>query len=242
MDQPTPTTNANVTDAPRQDDVLCLLKSQELLESVATYPKPLDQIGFTGVVLGDDVEGDTESIEKLGLSIYREGEIGASFAFEGFSSDTGASADEFWTRLQADPPTSFGVEISESTPRNEATTLLQLSVNPIPIVPVSEALLYASSHREQRELLRSAVFWRKRFEIARHTPRLVHAGEDGLLIYSVDSWLVSINQNPDEASIDLGSHGSMWLMLGTQRDVHLHGSMLILPAFSGAVVANELAR
>lgn len=242
MDQPTPTSITNFPATPGREDVLCHLPTQEFLEFVNSYPKPLEQIGFTGIVLPDGVEGNTGSIQKLGLSVHRESDIDTGLLLESFSSDAGSSAVDIWTQIQEEPLNSWGVELTENQPRHEVTTLLHMSTSPIPIVPVSEALLYASSHREQRELLRSAVFWRKRYEIARHIPKLVHAGGDGLLIYTVDSWLVSINQNPDEASIDLGSHGSMWLMLGTQRDVHLHGSMLILPAFSGAVVANELAR
>ena len=70
----------------------------------------------------------------------------------------------------------------------------------------------------------------------------VHAGEDGTLVLILGSWLVALNWNDEEISIDVGSGGSMWLMLGTPCDVQLQGSLLVLPAYSGAILANELAR
>ncbi len=89
---------------------------------------------------------------------------------------------------------------------------------------------------------RSLVFWRKQFAIARQSPDLVHAGDDGTLIYRIGPWLVVINSNTDDLAIDVGSGGAMWLSLATDRDVHLHGSVLHLPAWSGAILANERAR
>ena len=242
MDQNTEKNTAPSTESLKVEDVLCRVSSVVSLEAIASYPKPLEQIGFTGLLLPDGVDGNTGPIEQLGLRVYSESEIGASFDLADFSSQSAVNASDVWSSLEQSPGRSLGVDLTSGDRRDEATTLLQVSINPVPIIPMDEQLLYSPGFREQREFLRSAVFWRKRFEIARYTPNLVHAGVDGLLIYSVDSWLVSINQNAEEASIDLGSHGSMWLMLGTQRDVHLHGSMLILPPFTGAVVANELAR
>ena len=242
MDRSTQANTANDTEALQRDDVVCRISTSAELASVSSYPKPLEQIGFTGVVLPEGVNGDISPIEQLGIRVYQDDGDRSFLDLASFSAQSDVSARAVWTELERAPISTFGVDLTSGDRWHEATTLLQMSISPVPIVPVNEALLYSSQFREQRELLRSAVFWRKRFEIARHQTNLIHAGEDGLLIFSVDSWLVCINQNTEEAGIDLGNHGSMWLMLGTQRDVHLHGSMLILPAYSAAVVANELAR
>lgn len=92
------------------------------------------------------------------------------------------------------------------------------------------------------DFYRSLVFWRKKFRIAQARPRLVHAGNDGLLVFTTDSWLIALNRSDEEIGIDLGSYGSTWLSLATGNDVKLYGSELVLPAYSGAILANELAR
>ncbi len=89
---------------------------------------------------------------------------------------------------------------------------------------------------------RALVFWREKFAIADAVPRLVHAGDDGTLIFTTDAWLIAINRSNHEIGIDLGSYGSMWLSLATGNDVNLYGSELVLPAYSGAILANERAR
>jgi glycosidase len=96
--------------------------------------------------------------------------------------------------------------------------------------------------RELLDFYRSLVFWRGKFDIASGRPRLVHAGNDGTLIFTTDSWLIAINRSDEEIGIDLGSYGSMWLSLATGNDVKLYGSELVLPAYSGAILANERAR
>lgn len=96
--------------------------------------------------------------------------------------------------------------------------------------------------RELLEFYRSLVFWRNKFGIATANPQLVHAGSDGLLIFTTSSWLIAINRGSDEVRIDLGRYGSMWLSLSTDNGVRLFGSELVLPAYSGSVLANELAR
>jgi glycosidase len=104
-------------------------------------------------------------------------------------------------------------------------------------------MMWGSS--QDKDLLgyyRSLVFWREKFDIARGRPQLVHAGDDGMLIFTTDSWLIAINRSDEEVGIDLGSYGSMWLSLATGNDVKLYGSELVLPAYSGAILANELAR
>lgn len=246
MDQQTPIPATNANQAVNTDAVLFRAASSADLEVFAAEPAPLHHIGFTGILTpggSSDTSGDTLNVlAESGLSVLDEDAGESALRL----SSTRSSAVEIWTSLESEPVFTDGADLSVDTAtdrhQGEAITLLQMAVKPVPIVPVTSNLVYSGALREQRELLRSLVFWRKRFDIARHQPKLVHAGEDGLLIFIVDSWLVTVNQNADEAAIDLGSYGSMWLMLGTQRDVHLHGSMLVLPPYSGAIVANELAR
>lgn len=226
--------------------VLGIVHDMEQLHAYAAKPDPLAHIGFTGFIGRQQlIESDSEARAKLthaGFTMISMQELGGTVDL----STEGTSAAELWTQLDAGPQYVRGSALSGrhdgSGSRAEAWTLLQMALPPIPLVPISMELVYSAALREQRELLRSLVFWRKRLNIGRQAPKLVHAGDDGLLIFITDSWLITVNQNPEEASIDLGSHGSMWLMLGTRNDVHLHGSMLILPPHSGAVVANELAR
>lgn len=246
MDQDTQTSTTRTEHTLDTSAVLFRVRDQSELEVYAEQLDPLAHIGFTGVTgrgdVFDSAHKATQKLTQSGFTIHSEPESDDVVDL----SNAGVSASDLWTSLEARPRFSMGPMLTGSPDkdgaRNQATILLQMSTSPVPVVPVSTDLVYSSALREQRELLRSLVFWRKRFDIARHTPKLVHAGDDGLLIFITDSWLITVNQNPEEASIDLGSHGSMWLMLGTQRDVHLHGSMLILPPHSGAIVANELAR
>lgn len=100
----------------------------------------------------------------------------------------------------------------------------------------------ANQNRELLEFYRSLVHWRKRFAIANNSPKLVHAGEDGTLIFTSGEWLVVLNRNDEETTIDLGSRGTMWLGLATDNDVRMFGSELVLPPYSGVLVANQLAR
>lgn len=97
----------------------------------------------------------------------------------------------------------------------------------------------SDQNRDLLEFYRSAIFWRKKFHISGQNLRGVHAGDDGLLVYAVGPWLVALNRNEEDASIDLGRQGSTWLALATDHDVHLHGRSLQLPAMSGAIVAIE---
>ncbi len=222
--------------------MLCRIPDTDTLAAVADSPETLEQIGFTGLVIPDETAQDLEPLMQRGFSTIHERNVDSALDLSTFTANVSPSAEVLWNKLEGSPEVSEGVDISLPDRGHEATTLIQMSAPATPIAPVNSSLLYSTRLREQRELLRSMVFWRKRYEVAQHAPKLVHAGEDGLLIFTVDFWLVAINQNPEEASIDLGTHGSMWLMLGTHRDVHLHGSMLILPPYTGAVIANELAR
>lgn len=246
MDQQVPISSTRPDGQFAADDVICRIDDASALAIIAGAPDPIRHIGFTGILYSGEMDEnnqcDLETLADIGFPNHVAKQMDSAFDL----SRTGIDASALWERLEKSPPYTFGADLSAEAPdirsQNEAITLLQMSIRPIPIVPIRVPLVYSSALREQRELLRSLVFWRKRFDIARHNPNLIHAGDDGLLIFTIDSWLVTVNKNPDEAAIDLGSQGSMWLMLGTQRDVHLHGSMLILPPHSGAIVANELAK
>lgn len=182
-----------------------------------------------------------------------------------------SSADDFWrfldrhrrwtssgplpiTMLDPSGEDRFLALVSGDTRRFNIAILLQMSLpHPASLVYGSE-LGVRSNHRvapiawgssidkELLEYVRSVIFWRKKFGLSHASPRLVHAGSDGTLIFTTDSWLIAINRNEEETVIDLGSYGSMWLSLATENDVKLYGSELVLPPQSGAVLANELAR
>lgn len=96
--------------------------------------------------------------------------------------------------------------------------------------------------RDLLDFYRSLVFWRKKFGVDKLEVRLVHAGDDGTLVYTVGQWLVVINRSGEPADIALDEPGSIWLALGTEREVQLQGSLISLPPYSGAILANQLAR
>lgn len=251
MDHQTSASPKSETEAPSIDAVLCRVATEKDLNAIATDPGAIEKLGFTGIVAPKSLLTTATSIgiRECGLMIHQEPsdvDLGDSIDLSVWTSDAPPSAEKIWDALEKSPDYSPGVDLTNddlsTRRRNEVVTALQMAAPPIPVAQISAPLLYSASHREQRELLRSLIFWRKRFGIARHPSNLVHAGDDGLLIFTIDSWLIALNQNQDEVSIDLGSRGSMWLMLGTQREVHLHGALLVLPGYSGAIMANELAR
>jgi cyclomaltodextrinase / maltogenic alpha-amylase / neopullulanase len=97
----------------------------------------------------------------------------------------------------------------------------------------------STQDRDLHEFYRSLIFWRNKWGVHGMSRRLVHAGQDGLLLFLVGSWLVVINRTDQEHCINLGSHGSMWLALATGNDVKLHGEVLQVPPMSGAILAAE---
>lgn len=203
------------------------------------------KLGFTGLVADEGIGKIPDQLRDSTLDVISESALDSGFDLNRDYESDKRSAANTWSALEP----LFGTDSCTFHDGTRPTTLLlQLSVPLLPVISVTNNLLpgsaeyYSEVGRAQRELLRSLTFWRTRNHIDQSTPRLVHAGDDGLLIFVVDSWLVAINQNPEEASIDIGEGGNMWLMLGTDRDVHLHGSLLVLPADSGAILANELAR
>lgn len=100
----------------------------------------------------------------------------------------------------------------------------------------------ADQDRDLLDFYRSLLFWRKKFSIDQLEARLVHAGDDGTLVYTIGPWLVVINLGGEPADIALDEPGSIWLALGTDRDVQLQGNLISLPPYSGAILANQLAR
>jgi len=97
----------------------------------------------------------------------------------------------------------------------------------------------AEQDRELRSFYRALVHWRKSQGIFATSPMLVHAGEGGLLVFRVGVWFVVINRSEDEIAIDFERHGEVWLALGTEFDVQLHGSALQLPSMSGAILRSS---
>ena len=100
----------------------------------------------------------------------------------------------------------------------------------------------ADQDRELLEFYRSLVFWRKKFGIGHERPQLVHAGDDGTLVFATGAWLVAINRSAEAIDIALDDTSSLWLALGSEADVHLHGLRLVLPPYSGAIVASQGVR
>ncbi|HWV24836.1 MAG TPA: alpha-amylase family glycosyl hydrolase [Thermomicrobiales bacterium] len=94
----------------------------------------------------------------------------------------------------------------------------------------------ASQNRELRSFYRALIHWRKSQTIFATSPMLVHAGDDGLLVFRSGQWFIAVNRSEDEIAIDFARHGEVWLALGTEFDVQLHGSALQLPAMSGAIL------
>lgn len=245
LNQNQPTSTSGHRHEESSGNVFCFVSNHLEFDEIVAAPEVLDQIGFTGMVVTDH-NASTDSLKQRGFQLHDLAELKPVFDLSQWVTATPLSSEEIWMAHEKQPYVSLGVDIAIADDlqrrKHEAATLFQIAASPVPVVRINAALLYSTTYREQRELLRSLVFWRKRFEVSRHRPRLVHSGDDGLLIFIIDSWLISVNMNPDEATIDLGQQGSMWLMLGSQRDVHLHGSMLVLPPYSGAIVANEAAR
>lgn len=122
--------------------------------------------------------------------------------------------------------------------RFKLATMLQLT---LPSAAVISGAV-DTKDRDVIEFYRSILFWRSKHGITEATPSLVHAGDDGTLIYVTGPWLILLNRSDDDIEIDLGSYGSLWLMLATSNAVRLHGSRLILSRYSGAVLGNERAR
>jgi glycosidase len=87
-----------------------------------------------------------------------------------------------------------------------------------------------------RSFYRSLLFWRNRHGVARSMPQHVYAGDGGLLCFRTGQWFVVVNRDEDAAAIDFREHGEVWLVLGTEFDVQLHGSSLQLPPMSGAIL------
>lgn len=94
----------------------------------------------------------------------------------------------------------------------------------------------ADQDRDLRSFFRALIHWRKSHPIFAASPILVHAGDGGLLVFRTDVWFIVINRSDEEIAIDFARHGEVWLALGTEFDVQLHGSALQLPAMSGAIL------
>lgn len=94
----------------------------------------------------------------------------------------------------------------------------------------------AGQDRELRSFYRALIHWRKSHGIFATSPMLVHAGDDGLLVFRAGPWFIVVNRSGEEIAIDFERHGEVWLALGTEFDIQLHGSALQLPAMSGAIL------
>ncbi len=90
--------------------------------------------------------------------------------------------------------------------------------------------------RDLRSFYRGLLFWRVRQGIAGNRPMHVYAGDGGLLCFRTGPWFIVVNRSEEDAAIDFREHGEVWLALGTEFDVQLHGSALQLPPMSGAVL------
>lgn len=227
--------------------IICRIDSADDLNDLVAAPdllgsKELLRLGFTDLILPDGQ--DDSGLSELGT--VSASDIPSPVNLADLVSLFGES---IWSRLESHFGTGTSLLSSQDHgPHANAALMLQMSTPLVPIVPIDDRMIpgraaYAQVNgREHRELFRSLTFWRTRFHIGRAKPRLVHADDSGLLIYIIDSWLVVLNFNESEEAVDIGQTGSMWLMLGTYRDVHLHGSLLVLPPFTGAILANELAQ
>lgn len=247
--------SADSSQDPSTDTTICHVTNSADAHDLVFTTAPdgitgLVKLGFTHLELDSEMADQLSDLHGQGLKLLTTLPHPNELIYiEDWGEAPHLSAAKIWNQL-AD--TSGFTRVA---PGNEVTTsqhavalMLQMAIPYIPIVELDSRLIPSrpdyrtQSGREYRELLRSLTFWRHRFSIHGYSPKLVHAGQDGLLIFTVDSWLVVLNQNSDDADIDLGSHGSFWLMLGTARDVHLHGSVLGLPAHSGAILANDLVK
>ena len=223
-------------------DKLADLEALESLEGDAGTAE-LTRVGFTAVIPADSAQ------TSLDLPIEPSDRLDDAQVLDDLVSEPAISSESLWDSLldsnhSATPLRLKGI----GAEREQVALMLQMSLPRLPIYDLDSRLipgtaLYASrGGREYRELLRSLTFWRTRFRIGHSSPRLVHADDSGLLIYIIDSWLIALNFTDEDVSVDVGTGGAMWLMLGTGHDVHLHGSLLDLPPNSGAILANELAR
>jgi|GEM_PF-2762275 len=94
----------------------------------------------------------------------------------------------------------------------------------------------ANQDRDLRSFYRALVFWRKSQHIHVNSPAHVYAGDNGLLCFRTGEWFVVINRSGEDTAIDFQEHGEVWLALGTEFDVQLHGSAIQLPPMSGAIL------
>src|SRR5699024_7985545 len=94
----------------------------------------------------------------------------------------------------------------------------------------------ADQDRGLRSFYRALIHWRKAHGIFATSPELVHAGNNGLLVLRLDPWFVAVNRSEEAIALDFGQPGDVWLALGSEFDVQLHGSALQLPVMSGAIL------
>lgn len=229
----------------RLDKIICNIENLADLEALASLSgdagtTELTKLGFTSVT----TSVSTQSM--LSLPAEPAEQLEHAQSLDELITEPSTSSESLWeSLLGSDLPLRFHGASEEC---EQAALMLQMSLPRLPIYDLNQRLVpdtaaYASRPaREFRELLRSLTFWRTRFRIGHTRPRLVHADDSGLLIYIIDSWLIALNFTDDDVSVDVGTGGAMWLMLATGHSVHLHGSLLELPANSGAILANELAR
>lgn len=227
--------------------IICKIDAADDLNDLISAPnqlgsKELIRLGFTDLMLPEGA--DASGMAQMATATESDFQAPISLPDPGCQ-----SGESLWTSLESHFGTGTSIlNTAANSPDFNAMLMLQMSIPLVPVVPIDDRMIpgrpgYQDQNgREYRELLRSLTFWRTRFHIGRAKPRLVHADDSGLLIYIIDSWLVVTNLNPSEESVDIGQTGTMWLMLGTDRDVHLHGSLLVLPAGTGAILANELAQ
>jgi glycosidase len=90
--------------------------------------------------------------------------------------------------------------------------------------------------RDLRSFYRALLFWRKSQHVHVSSPMHVYAGNGGLLCFRTGQWFVVVNRSDEDAAIDFSEHGEVWLALGTEFDVQLHGSAIQLPPMSGAIL------
>lgn len=201
-----------------------------------------------GVLLPDAPADETmQALHRAGLITVSIGDIAGTgidhavnaadiTAVDLFQINEATDTGRLWATLQTANGTDRLLVVLASQDQRLMGWMLQMSLPTVPVINLPEATL----SRDDTELVRSLVFWRQRFGILFQHPDLVHAG-DGLLLYRVSGWLVALNLTPDDTSIGLEHDGSMWLMLGTHRQAQLQGGLLDLPAWSGAILANERA-
>ena len=230
------------------DKIICNidnLADLEVLESLAgdAGTAELARLGFNAVI------PPVSSQTILGPPAEPADHLKNAQSLDELVSNPAVSSESLWDSLLSSNHSARPIRLhSPSQEREQVALMLQMSLPRLPIYDLDSRLVPGTtSHasrggREYRELLRSLTFWRTKFRIGHANPRLVHADGSGLLIYIIDSWLITLNFNNEDVSVDVGTGGAMWLMLATGHDVHLHGSLLDLPSNSGAILANELAR